>query len=160
MEKPKPRFASSASPSANRFFFFIFGFKKKTNEGTSIWRSNVTLLFSLTCRVWFLYAQSPHLACFSSTNSSLNSFTSLNPFETFFRPLQNDPILAVTTGESMRIPGLTPSFPVIYRKCCHDAQQAVHTKSSLLWMSEENFHKELSRITFYDYIIYSLYTKL
>ena len=59
-------------------------------------------------------------------------FTSLNPFETFFRPLQNDPILAVTTGESMRIPGLTPSFPVIYRKCCHDAKQAVHTKLSLL----------------------------
>ena len=30
------------------------------------------------------------------------------------------------------------------------AKQAVHTKLSRLWMSEENFHTELSRITFYD----------
>ena len=30
----------------------------------------------------------------------------------------------------------------------------IHTKSSPLWMSEKNFQTELSRITFYDYIIY------
>ena len=64
-----------------------------------------------------------------------------------------NPILAVTTGEHMRIPGSTPTLSVKYRKCSH-AKKAVHTKSSRLWMSEEIFHTELSRITFYDYIIY------
>ena len=42
---------------------------------------------------------------------------------TFFRPF--NPILAVTTGESMRIPGSTPTLSVIYRKWGH-ANQAVH----------------------------------
>ena len=42
----------------------------------------------------------------------------------------------VTTGESMRIPGSTPTFPVIYRKCSH-AKQSVHTKSSPLWTSKK-----------------------
>ena len=50
----------------------------------------------------------------------------------------------------MRIPGSTPTLSVIYKKC----SQAAHTKSSRLRMSEENFRRELSRITFYDYIIY------
>ena len=50
----------------------------------------------------------------------------------------------------MRIPGSTPTLSVICRKCSH-AKQAVHTKSSHLQMSEENFRMELSRITFYDY---------
>ena len=79
------------------------------------------------------------------------SFTSLNPFVTFFRPLQ--PILAVTTVESTRKPGSTPTLSVIYLKCGH-AKQAVHTKSSRLRMSEEHFRTELSRIKFCDYIIY------
>ena len=42
---------------------------------------------------------------------------------------------------------------LIYRKCSH-AKQAALAKSSRLRMSEENFRTELSRITFYDYIIY------
>ena len=43
------------------------------------------------------------------------------------------------------------------RKYSH-AKQAVHTKSIRLWMSEENFHKGLSRITLYRlyYISYAL----
>ena len=36
----------------------------------------------------------------------------------------------------------------LYKKCSH-AKQAVYTKSIRLWMSEENFHKGLSRITLY-----------
>ena len=89
MDKPKPRFASSISLSANRFFSFIFTFKKKTGEGTSIWRSKVTLLFSLTCSVDFFmlssyrrYKKPAFLALIPPY------FTSLNPFVTFFRPLQ------------------------------------------------------------------------
>ena len=39
------------------------------------------------------------------------SFTSLNPFVTFSD--RCNPILAVTTGESMRIPGSTPMILVM-----------------------------------------------
>ena len=57
VDMPKPEFASSISQSANDFFFFIFNFfflkKKKLGEGTSIRRSKVTLLFSLTFSVDF-----------------------------------------------------------------------------------------------------------
>ena len=80
------------------------------------------------------------------------SFTSLNPFVTFFRPLQPHSS-SHNWGTSMRIPGSTPTLSIICRKCSH-AKQAAHTKSSRLRMSEENFRTELSRITFYDYIIY------
>ena len=67
------------------------------------------------------------------------SFTSLNPFETFFRRLQ--PHFYVNSGFNFVL-------SVIYRKCSH-AKQAMHTKSISFWMSEENFQKELSRITLY-----------
>ena len=51
---PKPRFASSISQSTKDFFskFFIKK-KRKLGEGTSMRRSKVTLLFSLTCSVDF-----------------------------------------------------------------------------------------------------------
>ena len=52
----------------------------------------------------------------------------------------------------MRISGSTLTLPVTYRKCSH-TKQAVHTKSSRLRMNEENFHKELSRITYIVQII-------
>ena len=71
-----------------------------------------------------------------------------HPFDMPSPPQDCNPILPVTTGESMRIPGSTPMLMVLYTKCSH-AKQAVHMKSSRLWMSEENFHTELSRITFY-----------
>ena len=85
VDMPKPQFASSISQSANDFFLH-FLFKKKLGEGTSIRRSKVTLLFSLTCSVDF-FMLSPHdkpafLALIPP------SFTSLHPFVTFFRPLQ------------------------------------------------------------------------
>ena len=55
----------------------------------------------------------------------------------------------------MRIPA--PTLPVIIGNAVtRIAIQAVHTKSSQS-ESEENFHTELSRITFYDYILYPSY---
>ena len=116
-------------------------------------RSKVTPLFSLTCSVDFF-----KLSSYRPYNKPAfialipPSFTSLKPFETFSD--RCNPILAVTTGESMRIPGSTPTLSVKYKKCSH-AKQEAHTKSSRLRMSEENFRTELSRITFYDFIIYS-----
>ena len=71
------------------FFFFIF-VRKKTGK------------LSLTCSVDFLQAQSPHLGC-RFVALIPPSFTSLNPFEKFFRPLQPQPIC-------MRIPGSTSRF--------------------------------------------------
>ena len=109
---PKPRFASSISQSANDFFLH-FLFKKKLGEGTSMRRSKVTLLFSLTCSVDF--------------------FIMLSPYKPYNKPA----FLALIP------PSLTSH-----------AKQAAHTKSSRLRMSEKNFRTELSRITFYDYIIY------
>ena len=147
MDKPKPRFASSISLSANRFFPFIFTFQKKTGEGTSIWRSKVTLLFSLTCSVDY-FMLSPHIwPAFLALIPP--SFASLNPLQTFFRPLQ--PHSSSHNWE--RYKNSRFNF-VAYRKCSHAMKQAVYTKSSRLWMSEENFYKKLSRITFHDYIIY------
>ena len=90
VDMPKPEFASSISQSANDFFssFFIF-LKKKLGEGTSIRRSKVTLLFSLTCSVDF-FMLSPYRAYNKPTFLALipPSFTSLIPFVTFFRPLE------------------------------------------------------------------------
>ena len=82
---PKPRFASSISQSANEFLS-SFLIQRKAWEGNSTKRSKVTLLFSLTCRVDF-FMLSPHN---KPTFLALipPSFTSLNPFLTFFRPLQ------------------------------------------------------------------------
>ena len=90
VDVPKPLFASSMSQSANVFFssFFIF-FKKKLGEGTSMRRSKVTLLFTLTCSVDF-FTLSPYRPYDKAAFLALipPSFTSLKPFETFFRPLQ------------------------------------------------------------------------
>ena len=115
-------------------------------------QSKVTLLFSVTCSVDF-FMLSPYRPYNKPAFLALipPSFTSLNPFVTFSD--RCNPILAVTTGESMRIPGSTPTLSVIYIRCSH-AKQEAYTKSSRLGMSEENFRTELSRIPFYDYIIY------
>ena len=141
-------------------------------------RSKVTLLFSLTCCVACVQTSLPvrksreggrlytgycgvdffMLSPYGPYNKPVflalipPSFTSLNPFVTFSD--RCNPILAVTTGESMRIPGSTPTLSLKYRKSSH-AKQEAHTKSNRLRMSEENFRTELSRITFYDFIIYS-----
>ena len=61
------------------------------------------------------------------------SFTSLNLFVTFFRPLQPHSSIH-NWGKYENSAGSAPTLPVIYRKCSH-AKQAVHTKSSRLWMS-------------------------
>ena len=85
VDMPKPQFASSISQSANDFLYFLF--KKKKAWGRDLNpTSKVTLLFILTCSV-DLFMLSPHnkpafLALIPP------SFTSLNPFVTFFRPLQ------------------------------------------------------------------------
>ena len=66
--------------------FLHFFILKKLDKGTSIRRSKVTLLFGLMCSV-DCFMLSPHnqpafLALIPP------SVTSLNPFVTFFRPLQ------------------------------------------------------------------------
>ena len=69
MDKPKQRFASSISPSANRSFSSFFVKKKKLAKGPQS-ESKVTLLFSLTYSVDFVML-SPHIwPAFSTTNSS------------------------------------------------------------------------------------------
>ena len=83
---PKPQFASSISQSANDFFSSLFIKKKKLGEGTSIRRSKVTLLFSLTCSVDFFMLSPHNKPAFLALIPP--SFTSLSPFVTFFRPLQ------------------------------------------------------------------------
>ena len=89
---------------------------KKTGEGTSIRRSKVTLLFSFTRVSVDFFMLSSHIwPAFLALIPP--SFTSLNLFETFFRPLQ--PRSSSHNWESMRIPGLTPTLPVICRKCSH-----------------------------------------
>ena len=59
VDMPKLRFASSISQSANDFFLHLL-FLKKLGEGTSMRRSKVTLLFSLTCSVDFFIMLSPY----------------------------------------------------------------------------------------------------
>ena len=76
VDMPKPQFASSISQSANDFFFFIKKKKKEPGEGTSIRRCSVDFfMLSPHNKPAFLALIPP-------------SFTSLNPFVTFFRPLQ------------------------------------------------------------------------
>ena len=85
MDMPKQQFGSSISQSANDFFssFFIL---KKLGEGTSTRRSKVAPLFSLTCSVNFFMLSPHNKPAFLALIPP--SFTSLNPFVTFFRPLQ------------------------------------------------------------------------
>ena len=89
----------------------------------SIRRSKVTLPFSLICSVDFFMLSPQIWAAFLALIPP--SFTFLNPFMKSCSDLCN-PILTVTTRESMRIPGSTPTHPVIYRKCSYE-KQAVHT---------------------------------
>ena len=86
VDMPKPQFASSISQSCKRLSFFIFYSKKKLWEGTSTRRSKVTLLFSLTCSVDFFMLSPHNKPAFLALIPP--SFTSLNPFVTFFKPLQ------------------------------------------------------------------------
>ena len=115
-------------------------------------RSKVTLLFSLTCSVDF-FMLSPYRPYNKPAFLALipPSFTSLKPFVTFFRPLQ--PHSSSHNWGKYENSRFNSGLSVIYRKCSH-AKQEAHTKSSRLGMSEENFRTELSRIPFYDYIIY------
>ena len=85
VDMPKPQFASLISQSANDFFssFFI---KKKLGVGTSIRQSKVTLPFSLTWIVDSFMLSRHNKPAFLALIPP--SFTSLNPFVTFFRPLQ------------------------------------------------------------------------
>ena len=85
VDMPKPQFAARLA-NLQTTFFLHFLFKEKLGEGTSTRRSKVTLLFNLTCSVDF-FMLSPHnkpsfLALIPP------SFTPVNPFVTFFRPLQ------------------------------------------------------------------------
>ena len=82
---PKPRFASSISQSANDFLS-SFLIQRKAWKGNSTRPSKVTLLFSLTCRVDFFMLSPHNKPAFLALIPP--SFTSLNPFLTFFRPLQ------------------------------------------------------------------------
>ena len=68
------------------FFLHFLSKKKKLGEGTSIRQSKVILLFSLTCSVHFFILSSHNKPAFLALIPP--SFTSLNPFVTFFRPLQ------------------------------------------------------------------------
>ena len=86
VDMPKPQFVSSISQSANDFFSSFFYLKKELGEGTSIRRSKFTLLFSLTCSVDFFMLSPYNKRAFLALIPP--SFTSLNPFVTFLRPLQ------------------------------------------------------------------------
>ena len=70
-------------------FFLLFLFKKMPGEGASMRQSKITLPFSLTCSVDF-FMFSPYRPYNKPASLALIplSFTSLNPFVTFFRPLQ------------------------------------------------------------------------
>ena len=126
--------------------------KKKTGEGTSIRRSKVTLPLSLTCSVDF-FMLSPHISWPAFLALIPPSFTSLNPFETFSRPLQpHSSNHNWGKYENSRFNSDASGY--MYTLKCSHGKQAVHTKSSRLWMSEKNFHTELRRITFYYSIIY------
>ena len=94
VDKPMPRFASSISSFCKPVFFLHVLFKKKLANGP-----RVTLLFSLTCSVVFLFTLSPHIwLAFPALIPP--SFTSLNPFEAFFRPFQ--PLLAAAGERKLR----------------------------------------------------------
>ena len=118
-------------------------------------RSKVTLLFSLPAVLIS--------SCSVPTDPTISplfqhQFLLLSHLSSHLRHFSDrcNPILAVTTGESMRIPGSTPTLSVKYRKCSH-AKQEAHTKSSRLRMSEENFRTELSFTTL-SYILSSNYS--
>ena len=79
VDMPKPQLA-------NDFLSSFFILKKKIGKGTSTHRSKVTLLFSPTCSVDFFMLSPHNKPAFLALIPP--SFTSLNPFVTFLRPLQ------------------------------------------------------------------------
>ena len=126
VDMPKPQFASSIE-SANDFFFLHFLLRKRLGRDLSpTVKGHSPIKSDLRCCPVDFFMLSPH-----NKPAFLvlipPSFTSLNPFVTFFRPLQ--PPSSSHNRESMRIPGSTQTLSVIDRKCSH-AKQAVHTKSS------------------------------
>ena len=100
-------------------------------------RSKVTLLFSLTCSVDF-FMLSPYRPYNKPAFLALipPSFTSLNPFVTFFRPLQPHSS-SHNWGKYENARFNSDAFGYIQK------MQSRETKSSRLRMSEENFRTEL-----------------
>ena len=130
------------------FFFFHFLLKKKKRNWKRTFRRSKVHSVQSDLQYLFLSFRPTFGLPFSITNSFL--FQISQSLWEIFQTVAN-PILAVTTGGfvcEFNI-GSTSMFPVICRNCSHYAKQAVHTKSIRLWTSEENFHKELSRITSY-----------
>ena len=84
---PKPQFASSISQSANNFFFLILYLKKTSLvKGPPSDGQRSLSYFSLTCSADFIMLSPHNNPAFLALIPP--SFTSLNPFVTFFRPLQ------------------------------------------------------------------------
>ena len=89
VDMPKPRFASSISQSANDFFSSFFILKKSLGKGPQCDGQRSLSYLVLTCSVDF-FMLSPYRPYNKPAFLALipPSFTSLNPFVTFFRPLQ------------------------------------------------------------------------
>ena len=85
VDMPKQQFASSISQSANYFLSSFFIFKKSLGKGPQS-DGQRSLLFSPTCSVDFFMLSPHNKPAFLALIPP--SFTSLNPFVTFFRPLQ------------------------------------------------------------------------
>ena len=87
VDMPKPQFASSINQSANDFLSSFFYVKKSLGKGPQPdGQRSLDLLFSLTCSIDFFMFSPHNEAAFLALIPP--SFTSLNPFVTFFRPLQ------------------------------------------------------------------------
>ena len=152
MDMPKPWLIAQLANLQTTFFFIFYLIKKKVGEGTSMRRSKVTLLFSLTCSVDF-FMLGPYRPYNKPTFLALipPSFTSLNPFVTFFRPFEPHSS-SHNWGKYENSRFNSDAFGYIQEMQSRETSGA--HKSSRLQMSEENFPTELSRVTFYDYIIY------
>ena len=114
MDKLKDPFASSISQSANRLFFFLvfhFLFKKKNwRRALPTVKGHSPILSDLPSRGWFLHAQSPYFHTWATFLALIPpSFTSLNPLEKLFRPLQlhssshNGKICMRTSGSTLTL---------------------------------------------------------
>ena len=107
----KPQFASSISQSANNFFFFIFYFKKTSLvKGPQSDGQRSLSYFSLTCSADIIMLSPHNNPAFLALIPP--SFTSLNPFVTFFRPLQ--PHSSSHNWGKYENSGSTPTLPVIH----------------------------------------------
>ena len=108
---PKPQFASSISQSANNFFFLIFYLKKTSSvKGRQSDGQRSLSYFSLTCSADFIMLSPHNNPAFLALIPP--SFTSLNPFVTFFRPLQ--PHSSSHNWGKYENSGSTPTLPVIH----------------------------------------------